>query len=243
MWTFGVLTHSWVCSCIHLTFKSIWRARFPRMQVPSFIPNPGVEHLGQPSLLPSPISCESHRSSNLLTSTCCFVPVPTCSKHTLLIQGSLLPGQQIGWQQIHTYPPAPPDPVSGSHPQLCSRLPAAVSLSSLTPASPPDHKGLLPKSSFPQIIQHSQLFSGNIPSHLPSRTEKQEYVFWPSQLEWVKKQIGKLTRKDNSETCSHIFRNLSPIIQKLRDKETGTWHEAKGMSVVITCRVRNPVSE
>lgn len=57
-------------------------------------------------------------------------------------QGLLLAGQQEGWSQTHISPIAPENLIHfhpQSQPYLCSRNPAVVSLSCLTP-SPMDHK-------------------------------------------------------------------------------------------------------
>lgn len=57
---------------------------------------------------PTCISCPSHRSpfSNLPPTPCYYDPDPSSSRHPLLTQGLLLPGQ-VGWRWTHSLSTAP----------------------------------------------------------------------------------------------------------------------------------------
>lgn len=72
---------------------------FPEIQSPSLMPSSVAEHLWQPLLTPSPISCGPHRlfAPTLPLPTFCFILAPNSSSYSSQTHRPLLPGKQVGW--------------------------------------------------------------------------------------------------------------------------------------------------
>lgn len=72
---------------------------FPEIQSPSLMPSSAAEHLWQPLLTPSPISCGPHRlfAPTLPLPTFCFILAPNSSSYSSQTPRPLLPGKQVGW--------------------------------------------------------------------------------------------------------------------------------------------------
>lgn len=118
-----------------------------------------------------PVDSTNHPLQKLPPHIHCSVTTSNHSRYPLLTQGWLLPGQHLGWRQIHTSPSSDPQvQIPQSHCQLCSLL----FLSEPTPRGSE-------RSSLPTFLPatHSTVPATNTRRHslearLLSRPEKQE---------------------------------------------------------------------
>lgn len=88
----------------HYGSKALYSCKFqegssPSVQSPSLMPSSAAEHLWQPLLTPSPISCGPHRlfAPTLPLPTFCFILAPNSSSYSSQTHKPLLPGKQVGW--------------------------------------------------------------------------------------------------------------------------------------------------
>lgn len=77
----------------------------PQIQSHCPIPSSAADTSSSLPCLPAPISWGYHRfsPSNLPPPTNCFVADANPSSHSLLTQGLLLPVQEVGWRQTHSF--------------------------------------------------------------------------------------------------------------------------------------------